>query len=104
MGGDEGRGEKEIGDRSSLCESRGVRVEEMERLFEVIQVDIIMYEEKCFDVMEDFNARISVGAEDRPNSNGKRLLDLVILGDFVEGSKLQCCEGRWPWKVGRRNR
>ena len=43
----------------------------------------------------DFNARIGLGAEDRPNSNGKRLLDLVRLGDFVVGNKLQCCVGRW---------
>ena len=55
----------------------GVGVEEMERLFEVKQVDAMKYEEKGFDVMEDFNTRISVGAEDGPNSNAKRLLDLV---------------------------
>ena len=44
--------------------------------------------------MRDFNARIGLRAEDRPNSNGKRLLDLVRLGDFVVENKLQCCEGR----------
>ena len=33
-------------------------------------------EEKGFDgVMGDFNARIGLGVEDRPNSNGKRLWD-----------------------------
>ena len=37
------------------------------------------YEEKDFDVvvMGDFNARIGLGAEDHPNNNGRRLLDLV---------------------------
>ena len=44
--------------------------------------------------MEDLNARISLGAEDGPNSNGKRLLNLMRLGDFVVGNKLHCCVGR----------
>ena len=44
--------------------------------------------------MGNFNARIGLGAEDCPNSNGKRLLDLVRLGDFVIENKLQCCVGR----------
>ena len=38
---------------------------------------------KCLD---------SPRAEDRRNSNGKRLLDLVRWGDFVVRNKLQCCE------------
>ena len=39
----------------------GVRVEGTERLFEVMQVDVIEYEEKGFNVvMEDFNARIGL--------------------------------------------
>ena len=42
-------------------------------------------------MMGDFNVIIGLGAEDGPNSNGKRLLDLVRLGDFVVGNKLQCC-------------
>ena len=50
-------GEKEIDDRSGLCESR--RCEgRRNRLFEVMQVDVMKYEEKGFDVMVDFNARI----------------------------------------------
>ena len=45
-----------------LCESRGVRVEEMERLFEVMHVDVMKYEEKDFDVvMEDFITKNWVG-------------------------------------------
>ena len=77
-----------------------VRVEKTERLFEVMQVDVMKYEEKGIDVvvMEDFNARFGLGAEDRPYSNGKRLLNLEKLVDFVVGNKLQCCEGRWTWE------
>ena len=40
-------------------------------------MDVMKYEEKDFDMMGNFNARIGLGAEDLPNSNGKRLLDLV---------------------------
>ena len=41
------------------------RVKEVERLFEVLQVDVLKYEEKGFDVivMWDFNARIGLGTE-----------------------------------------
>ena len=51
---------------------------EMERLFEVLQVDVVNYEEKGLDVivMGDFNARIGLGAEEHPNSNGKRLFEV----------------------------
>ena len=50
----------------------GMRVEETERLFEVMQVDVMKYEEKGFDVMGawSFNARIGLGAEDRPMGRG----------------------------------
>ena len=47
----------------------GVRVEEMERLFEVMQVDVMKYEEKRFDDVigggggGGFNARIGLGAK-----------------------------------------
>ena len=42
-----------------------VRVEKMERLFEVMQVDVMKYDEKGFDVvMGYFNGRIGLGAED----------------------------------------
>ena len=60
----------------------GVRVGETERMFEVLQVDVVKYEGKDFDVnycdgliivMGNFNARIGLGAEEHPNSNGKRL-------------------------------
>ena len=49
-----------------------VRVRETEKLFEVLQVDVVKYEENGFDVivMEDFNARIGLGAEEHPNSMG----------------------------------
>ena len=43
------RGEKEIVDRSGHVNSEGVRVEETERPFEVMQVDVMKYEEKGFD-------------------------------------------------------
>ena len=46
----------------------GVGVE-TERLFEVLQEDVMKYEEKGFVVIGDFNA--GTGLEDRPNSNGK---------------------------------
>ena len=52
--------------------------------------------------MGNFNARIGLGAEDHPNRNGKRLLDLVTLGDFVVGNKLQCCVGMWTWESGEK--
>ena len=67
----------------------------------VMQVEVIKYEEKGFDVMGYFNARIGLGAEDRPN-NGKSLLDLVRLGKFVVGNNLQCCEDRLTWESGEK--
>ena len=33
---------------------------------------------------------IGVGAGEHPNSNGKRLLELVRAGDFCIGNQLQC--------------
>ena len=79
-------------------EEMGVR--ETERMFEVLLVDV-KYEEKGFDVivMGDFNARIGLGAEEYPNSNGKRLLELVRTGDFSIGNQLLSCGGRWTWNV-----
>ena len=53
-------------------------------------------------LMLDFNARIGLGVEDGPNSNGKRLLGLVRLGDFVVGKKLQWFEGRWTLENGEK--
>ena len=41
-------------------------------------------------------------AEYRPNRNGKKLLGLLRLEDFVVGSKLQCCMGRWTWESGEK--
>ena len=73
----------------------GVRVEEMVRLFEMMLVDIMKLKRHVFYVvMGDFNAIIGLGAEDHSNSNGKRLLDLERLGDFIAEKKLQCCVGR----------
>ena len=62
------------------------------------------YEEKSFDVIVigDFNARIGLGAEEHPNSNGKRMLELVRVGDLSVGNQLQCCDGRWTWESGVR--
>ena len=51
----------------------GVRVRETERLFEVLQVDVVKYEEKGFGVILMGDARIGLGAEEHPNSNVKRL-------------------------------
>ncbi len=61
---------------------------------------MVKYEEEGFDliVMGDFNVRIGLGAEEHPNSNGKRLLELVVAGDHSVGSLLQCCDGRWTWE------
>ena len=50
--------------------------------------------------MGDFIAIIGLGSEDHPNSNGKRLLDLMRLGDFVVGNKLHCCVDWWTWGSG----
>ena len=79
MGGVEGRRKLMIG--VVYVNPEGMRVEETKRLFEVMQVDVMKYEEKSFwgGGGGDINARIGLGAEDRPNSNGKRLLDLVRL-------------------------
>ena len=62
-------------------------VRETERLFEILQVDV-KYEEKGFDVavMGDFNTRIGLEAEEHPNSNEKRLLELVRAGDLSMGN------------------
>ena len=37
-----------------------------------------------------------------PNSNGKRLLELVRVGNLRTGYQLQCCDGRWTWGSGAR--
>ena len=60
----------------------------MGRLFEVLEVNMVGYEEKGFDivVMEDFNGRIGLGTEEHPNRNGKRLLELVRTGDLNVGN------------------
>ena len=68
----------------------------------MMQVDVMKCEEEGFDVMGAFNARIGLGAGDHPNSNEKRLLDLVRLGDFVVENKLQRCVGRWTWESGEK--
>ena len=39
-------------------------------------------------MMRDFDAKIGLGAGDLSNSYGKRLLDLVRLGDFEVGNML----------------
>ena len=44
--------------------------------------------------MVDFNARIRLGAGEHPNSNGKRLLELVREGGLGVVNQLQCCDGR----------
>ena len=82
----------------SVCEPRR---SERGRDRELLQVDVVKYEEKGFDVivMGDFNARIGLRAEEHPNSNGKRLLKLVRARDLIVGNQLQCCDGRWTWEV-----
>ena len=91
MGGVEGRGKWMIG--VVYVNRRGVRVEG--KVFEVVQVGVMKYEVKGFDVVMGecmiWEHKITL------NSNGKRLLDLVRLGNFVVGSKLQCCVGCWTW-------
>ena len=78
----------------------GVRVEEMERLFGCRWMH--EHEEKVFDVvMGNFYPRIGLGAEDHPNSNGKRRLDLVRLGDFVVWNKFSAAREGAHGKVGR---
>ena len=78
-----------------MYELEGVSVRETERLFEILQVDVVKYEEKSFDVivMGDFNARIGVGAEEHPNSNGKCMLELMRVGDLSIENQLQCSDG-----------
>ena len=51
MRGVVGRGEMEIDDWVVYENPEGVRVEEMERMFEVTQVNVMKYEEKGFDVL-----------------------------------------------------
>ena len=50
-------------------------------------------------LMVDFNW---FGSRRCPNSNGKRMLDLMRLGDYVVENKLQCCVGRWTWESGEK--
>ena len=75
---------------------------EIERLLKVLQVDVVKYEEKGYDVivMGYFKKKIRLRAEEHPNSNGKRLLELVREGDLSIGNQLQCCNGRWTWESG----
>ena len=74
--------------------------------------DVVKYEEKALMLLwreeiwrkklwcycdGDFNVRIGLGAEELPNSNGKRLLVLVRVEDHNIENQLQCCYGRWTW-------
>ena len=51
MRGVVGRGEMAIDDWVVYENPEGVRVEEMERMFEVTQVNVMKYEEKSLDVL-----------------------------------------------------
>ena len=48
--------------------------------------------------MGDFNAHIGLGIEQRPNTNGPRLLNLVWACELVIGNELPQCQGRWTWE------
>ena len=45
--------------------------------------------------MGDFNAHIGLGAEQSPNRNGRKLLDLVRVCNLHVGNQLSQCCGRW---------
>ena len=57
----------------------GVRVQESEKLFEMMKAKVTDYQEAGFEelVMGDFNGHIGLGAEQSPNRDGRKLLDLV---------------------------
>ena len=50
--------------------------------------------------MGDCDARIGLGAEEHPNSNEMRMLELVRMGDLSIGNQLHCCDGGWTWESG----
>ena len=47
-------------------------------MFECLQVEASKYQNEEYEVilMGNFNARIKIGSEEHPNSNGRRLLIL----------------------------
>ena len=69
-----------------------MRVREMARLVEVLQVDV-KYEEKVFDVIVMWISMQELDWEQR-NIMGKLL---VRAGNLSIGNQLQCCDGGWTW-------
>ena len=68
----------------------GVRVQESEMFFKMMKAKVTNYEEAGFEVLVpgDFIAHVGLGAEQSPNRNGRKLLDLVRVCDLRVGNKL----------------
>ena len=58
----------------------GVRVQESEMLFEIMEAKVTDYQEAGFEVLvvRDFNVHIGLGAEQSPNRNGRKLLCRLV--------------------------
>ena len=54
------------------------------------------YQEAGFEVlvMGDFNGHIGLGADQSPNRNGRKLLDLVGVCNLPVGNQFSQCSGR----------
>ena len=80
----------------------GVRVQESQEYFDVIQADVLQWYQKGYRVvvMGDFNAHIGLGEEVTPNRNGRRLLNMTFAANMAIVNELSICEGRWTWESG----
>ena len=65
-------------------------------LFEM-KPKVTAYQEEGFEVLVvgDFNLHLGIGAEQSPNRNGRKLLDLVGVWNLSIGNQLSQCSGRW---------
>ena len=79
----------------------GARVQESEMLFEMMKAKVTDYQEAGFEVLDvgDFNGHIVLVAEQSPNRNGRKLLDLVGMYNLHVGNQLSECSGRWLWEI-----
>ena len=74
-----------------------VRIQETESLFEVLESDVVAFEGNGYEMilMGDFNARIGLGEEAYPNSNGRWLVHLVGVGVWTIEKEMINYEVTW---------
>ena len=62
-----------------------------------MKAKVTAYQEEGFEelVVGDFNPNLWIEAEQSPNRNCRKLLDLVGVWNLSVGNQLSQCSGRW---------